>query len=76
MKFAVFGVNFGMPKKSRTKTREFPAAHPLAGGAVLVAVEGPSPGIGGREKREKKRFKVKHERKIVKGYETLVSRVR
>ena len=49
MKFAVFGVNFGMPQKSRTKTHEIPAAHPLAGGAVLVAVEGPSPSLGGRE---------------------------
>ena len=46
MKFAMFGVNFGMPQKSRTKTHEIPAAHPLAGGAVLVAVEGPSPGRG------------------------------
>ena len=46
MKFAVFGVNFGMPQKSRTKTHEIPAAHPLAGGAVLVAVEGPSPERG------------------------------
>ena len=46
MKFAVFGVNFGMPQKSRTKTHEIPAAHPLAGGGVLVAVVGPSPGRG------------------------------
>ena len=29
-----------MPEKSRTKTHEIPAAHPLAGGGVLVAVEG------------------------------------
>ena len=56
MKFAVFGVNFGMPQKSRTKTHEIPAAHPLAGGAVLVAVVGPSPGRGeGKRKKGKKR---------------------
>ena len=51
MKFAVFWVNFGMPHKSCAKTEEFPAAHPLAGGGVLVAVDGPSPSLGGRAKR-------------------------
>ena len=52
MKFAVFGVNFGMPQKSSTKTHEIPAAHPLTGGGVLVAVGGPSPGRGeGKIKR-------------------------
>ena len=41
-----FWVNFGMPDKSRTKNWEVPAAHSLAGSAVLVAVEGPSPRRG------------------------------
>ena len=48
-------MNFrGCRKKTQTQmqleTRRRPIVHPLRGAEVLVAVRGPSPGEGGREK--------------------------
>ena len=54
IKFANFYEFQGVPDKTRTQirqeTRRRPVVLPLRGAEVLVAVRGPSPGEGGREK--------------------------
>ena len=54
IKFANFYEFQGVPDKTRTQirpeTQRRPIVLPLRGAEVLVAVRGPSPGEGGREK--------------------------
>ena len=50
IKFANFYEFQGVPDKTRTQIRRRPIVRPLRGAEVLVAVRGPSPGEGGREK--------------------------
>ena len=56
IKFANFYEFQGVPDKTRTQirpeTRRRPIVLPLRGAEVLVAVRGPSPGEGGREKEK------------------------
>ena len=58
IKFANFYEFQGVPDKTRTQIRQEtqrrPIVLPLRGAEVLVAVRGPSPGEGGREKSRRK----------------------
>ena len=58
--FQMFIKFWGAGAKPVQKPSPGPVAHPLAGGSDLVAVEGPSPSRGGREKCRRPRAVARH----------------